>query len=81
MPKSGQRSSLGRRVGLFLVGLYQMAISPIIGGKAACRYTPSCSEYTANAIDKYGLWRGMIMGLRRILRCRPGGGWGYDPVP
>ncbi|MBE6461338.1 MAG: membrane protein insertion efficiency factor YidD [Alphaproteobacteria bacterium] len=63
------------------VRIYQCAISPFIGGNAACRFTPSCSEYTRTAIEKYGCVRGTLMGLRRISKCRPGGGYGYDPVP
>ena len=68
-------------IAIGLVRIYQSCISPFIGGRAACRFVPSCSEYTATAIKKYGAWRGTIMGMRRILRCRPGGGFGYDPVP
>jgi len=64
-----------------IIRVYQSAISPVIGGRAACRFTPSCSEYTRIAIEKYGILRGGMMGVRRILRCRPGGGYGYDPVP
>ena len=73
--------SLGARAALMLIRLYQVALSPIIGGRAACRFTPTCSEYTAQAIAKYGILRGTGLGLRRIMRCRPGGGYGYDPVP
>ena len=64
-----------------LIRVYQTALSPLIGGRAACRFTPSCSEYTAQAIARYGVIRGVAMGVRRIMRCRPGGGCGYDPVP
>ncbi|MCM1294408.1 MAG: membrane protein insertion efficiency factor YidD [Muribaculaceae bacterium] len=70
-----------QRMAICAIRMYQTAISPVIGGRAACRFTPSCSEYTHTAIEKYGLLRGGIMGIRRILRCRPGGGYGYDPVP
>ena len=64
-----------------MVHIYQCAISPIIGGRNACRFTPTCSEYTKQAIEKHGIFRGTIMGIKRISRCRPGGGYGYDPVP
>lgn len=69
------------RIALKMVRIYQLCISPVIGGRAACRFTPTCSEYAASAIKKYGTWRGGMMAMRRILRCRPGGGMGYDPVP
>jgi len=69
------------KVGLRLVRFYQLCISPFIGGRAACRFIPTCSEYTRQAIKKYGLVRGSFMGMKRVSRCRPGGGCGYDPVP
>lgn len=69
------------RATICAVRFYQRNISPIIGGRNACRFTPTCSEYTAQSIAKYGVLRGVFMGIRRILRCRPGGGCGYDPVP
>lgn len=69
------------KFGCSLVRFYQMCISPFIGGCAACRFTPTCSEYTRIAIEKYGLIHGVWLGLKRISRCRPGGGYGYDPVP
>jgi len=67
-------------IAIFLIKTYQVAISPITGGRAACRFIPTCSEYTLQAIEKYGIWRGGKMAIRRISRCRPGGGFGYDPV-
>jgi len=76
-----KNNSLSVRVAIGLVRMYQKFISPVIGGKNACRFTPSCSEYTKQAIIKYGAVRGIYMGIRRIMRCRPGGGYGYDPVP
>ena len=69
------------KLGCKFVRFYQICISPFIGGRAACRFVPTCSEYTKQAIEKYGLIRGSFMGLKRISRCRPGGGCGYDPVP
>ncbi|MBO5833802.1 MAG: membrane protein insertion efficiency factor YidD [Alphaproteobacteria bacterium] len=74
-------SKLSQRLACAMVRAYQYAISPIIGGRAACRFTPTCSEYTRQAIEKYGIFRGVWLGIKRISRCRPGGGFGYDPVP
>ncbi len=73
--------SIPRRIATALVQMYQVCVSPFIGGRAACRFTPTCSEYTRIAIEKHGLVRGIRMGIKRISRCRPGGGFGYDPVP
>ncbi|MFL2700254.1 MAG: membrane protein insertion efficiency factor YidD [Gammaproteobacteria bacterium] len=57
---------------------YQYAISPILG--PSCRYTPTCSEYSINAIEKYGVFKGSWLGLKRISRCHPWGGSGHDPL-
>ena len=61
-----------------LIRLYQQAISPYL--PAMCRFQPSCSQYTAEAVERYGVARGSWLGMKRILRCRPMGGQGYDPV-
>lgn len=62
---------------VFLVRVYQVTLSPWIG--QSCRYEPTCSHYFIGAVRKYGPFRGAIRGLRRIGRCHPWGGSGYDP--
>ncbi len=64
---------------LRLVWIYRATVSPLLG--PCCRFTPSCSTYTAEAITRYGATRGVWMGLRRLLRCHPFHGGGWDPVP
>ena len=69
-------------VSKFLIGLiklYQVTLSPWIG--RACRYTPTCSNYGIEAIQKYGPIKGSWLTLKRVLSCNPWGGSGYDPVP
>lgn len=51
------------------------------GRPSGCRFTPSCSAYAVGAITRHGLWRGSWLSARRLLRCRPWGGFGFDPVP
>lgn len=67
------------RLCLLMIRGYQVALAPML--PAACRYTPSCSRYTAEAIEKYGAFKGSWLGARRILRCHPFRPGGYDPVP
>lgn len=62
-----------------LVRVYQAIVSPHLPN--ACRYTPTCSQYAIESIRKYGAIRGGWLGLKRISRCHPWGGHGYDPVP
>jgi uncharacterized protein len=62
-----------------LIRAYQLILSPFVG--PACRFAPSCSEYALTAIVRYGLFKGSILAMRRLLRCHPWGGSGYDPVP
>lgn len=64
---------------ILLIKIYKGAISPFL--PRACRYTPTCSEYGIQAIKKYGPIKGSLLTLKRILRCHPWGGHGYDPVP
>ena len=67
------------KVMLALIAFYRTCISPLT--PPACRYTPTCSQYAQEAIRKYGPFRGGWLALKRILRCHPWGGSGYDPVP
>jgi uncharacterized protein len=61
------------------VRIYQLMISPLIPG--ACRFHPSCSQYMIDAIKKHGVIKGSALGVKRISKCHPFGGSGYDPVP
>lgn len=65
---------------LLLIKIYQGVLSPFLGA-SKCRYTPTCSQYTAEALQKHGLRKGFWLSLKRISRCAPWGGHGYDPVP
>ena len=65
---------------LILIRFYQKVISPGIPGNT-CRFYPSCSHYSYQAIYKYGVWKGGVMSVWRILRCNPFNDGGYDPVP
>ena len=69
----------GVRVGIVLVRAYQLALSPFAGG--ACRFTPSCADYASQAIAAHGARRGSWLAARRLARCRPWGGHGFDPIP
>lgn len=62
-----------------LIRFYQRGISPL--KPASCRYHPTCSHYARRAIEAHGPGRGLALALRRVLRCHPWGGMGYDPVP
>ncbi|MGB4468495.1 MAG: membrane protein insertion efficiency factor YidD [Azovibrio sp.] len=64
---------------LFLLRVYQYALSPLLGRN--CRFYPSCSEYTVEAVQKYGALRGGWLGLKRVCRCHPWHPGGVDPVP
>lgn len=61
------------------IRFYQRAVSPLTG--PSCRFSPTCSEFAVGAIDRYGALSGAWLAFKRILRCRPFGGQGYDPVP
>jgi len=70
---------------LFLLRAYQWLVSPalqaICGPGCGCRFEPTCSQYAIEAVQLHGPLRGLLFSLRRILRCHPWGGCGYDPVP
>ena len=76
---------MSRRIGWaarllrLLVRLYQWCLSPLIG--PVCRYNPSCSHYAVEALEQHGALAGSWLAFRRILRCHPWGGSGFDPVP
>lgn len=64
---------------LLVIRFYQLVLSPVLG--ASCRFTPTCSQYGMEAIQKYGPFKGGWLTLRRIGRCHPWGAHGHDPVP
>jgi putative membrane protein insertion efficiency factor len=64
---------------ILLIKFYQHVISPLLGPK--CRFTPTCSQYALQALRKYGLFKGGWLAAKRILKCHPWGGSGYDPLP
>ncbi len=68
-----------KNISILLIRFYQATISPLLGQR--CRYLPTCSAYTIEAIEEWGWWKGAWLGIRRISRCHPWGGHGYDPVP
>ncbi len=67
------------RLPLLAISLYQKTISPYL--LSSCRYIPTCSHYSHQAVEKYGAVKGGWMGLKRLARCHPFSGRGYDPVP
>lgn len=70
------------RVSLIVIRVYQLTVGPVLGlFGGGCRYTPTCSHYGYEAIQKYGFFKGWRMAIARILRCHPFHVGGYDPVP
>ena len=67
-----------QRAAIGLIQFYRRFVSPML--PPTCRYTPSCSLYTVQAIEKYGVAKGVVMGVRRVLRCHPFARGGFDPV-
>lgn len=66
-------------IAIGLIMLYRGLISPLL--PSSCRFIPTCSEYGLIAFKRFGFFKGFILTAKRILRCRPGGSYGYDPVP
>jgi hypothetical protein len=64
---------------LSLIKFYQACLSPTL--PSSCRFYPSCSAYAYEAVERWGTWRGIRLALGRLMRCRPYGGYGFDPVP
>lgn len=68
-----------KRLFILLIRGYQLFLSPVLGSH--CRFYPSCSHYSKDAIEKYGAFKGLVLALSRIFRCHPWSKGGYDPVP
>jgi hypothetical protein len=75
----GRLESAFTGLALAVISAYRILISPFL--PKSCRFSPTCSDYTQQALKKHGLLKGSMLGLRRILRCNPFGGSGVDPVP
>lgn len=69
-----------KRLFILIIKFYKECISPLKGGPT-CKFTPSCSSYAIEALEKHGLIKGTLLSLWRILRCNPFSKGGYDPVP
>lgn len=65
----------------FIIGLIKIYQSLPLSSHKMCRFNPTCSEYMIQAVEKYGTFKGVRLGIKRILRCHPKGKYGYDPVP
>lgn len=72
-------NTLLKKILILPIRVYQLLLSPLLGKN--CRYTPTCSHYTIEAINEWGALKGSWLGIRRIVSCNPWGGSGYDPVP
>jgi len=68
-----------KKIFLLLIKAYQFVVSPMLGDR--CRFYPSCSDYAYQAIERYGMFKGLRISLKRILRCHPFNPGGFDPVP
>ncbi len=68
-----------KKIIILIIKTYQITLSPLLGSN--CRFHPTCSEYTIQAVNEHGVYRGLILGVKRISKCHPLGPKGYDPVP
>src|SRR5215216_3636122 len=78
--------SLMQFILVLIIRTYRVVFSPVLSAIFAplglgCRFTPTCSQYALEAVRKYGAWRGSLLATKRLCRCHPWGGSGYDPVP
>ena len=85
-PKAGcPESELVKTIIRLIIRFYQIVLRPVMkaiaGPGAGCRFSPTCSHYFLQAVEDHGSLKGSWLGIRRILRCHPWGGSGYDPVP
>ena len=74
-------SLMCRRIVLFLLSIFMLLVRPLLGPKGVCRFTPTCSQYAKEAINKYGVFKGGWLTLMRIVKCHPFHAGGYDPLP
>jgi putative membrane protein insertion efficiency factor len=76
---------MAKRLVKFFIRMYQLTLSPLLGALVGpgggCRFEPTCSRYCSEAVEKFGVIRGGWLGVKRLCRCHPWGGSGYDPVP
>tara|TARA_Y100000992_G_scaffold201345_1_gene137305 strand:- start:523 stop:744 length:222 start_codon:yes stop_codon:yes gene_type:complete len=68
-----------KKIIIYLIKFYQITLSPLLGSN--CRFQPTCSQYTIEAIEYHGVLKGLNLGIKRISKCHPWGPKGYDPVP
>ena len=78
LSSSPSRPTVPARILMLLIRSYQVARA---GRVSPCRFTPTCSHYAIESVSRHGTWRGMTLTARRLGRCRPGGPYGFDPVP
>lgn len=76
---SKPKRNFGSSILIFPIKIYQQLISPLFPG--ACRFHPTCSQYSIEALENHGVFKGTLLSIKRIAKCHPWGGSGYDPVP